>query len=325
MLDPSLLAARLDLVLDDATIPELPSHYRGKVRDNYDLPAGRRIIVATDRLSAFDRNIAAIPCKGQVLTQTARFWFDETADICPNHVIEYPDPNVLVCRRLDIMPVEIVVRDYLAGTTATSVWLMYKTGRRDIYGINFPEGLRENQKLPQPILTPTTKARDGEHDEPVTPAEIVERGLLSAAQWEAVSQTALTLFARGREIAAARGLILVDTKYEFGLDTDGRIILADEIHTPDSSRYWFAETYAAKFAAGAPPDAFDKDVLRRWVAARCDPYRDEIPPIPPLVIGETASVYIDAYERITGETFTLPAPGQKVLDRIRNNLARYFP
>jgi phosphoribosylaminoimidazole-succinocarboxamide synthase len=325
MLDPSLLAARLDLVLDDATIPELPSHYRGKVRDNYDLPAGRRIIVATDRLSAFDRNIAAIPCKGQVLTQTARFWFDETADICPNHVIEYPDPNVLVCRRLDIMPVEIVVRDYLAGTTATSVWSMYKAGRRDIYGIGFPDGLRENQKLPQPILTPTTKARDGEHDEPVTPAEIVERGLLSAAQWEAVSQTALTLFARGREIAAARGLILVDTKYEFGLDTDGRIILADEIHTPDSSRYWFAETYAAKFAAGAPPDAFDKDVLRRWVAARCDPYRDEIPPIPPLVIGETASVYIDAYERITGETFTLPAPGQKVLDRIRNNLARYFP
>jgi phosphoribosylaminoimidazole-succinocarboxamide synthase len=325
MLDPSLLAARLDLVLDDATIPELPSHYRGKVRDNYDLPAGRRIIVATDRLSAFDRNIAAIPCKGQVLTQTARFWFDKTADICPNHVIEYPDPNVLVCRRLDIMPVEIVVRDYLAGTTATSVWSMYKAGRRDIYGIGFPDGLRENQKLPQPILTPTTKARDGEHDEPVTPAEIVERGLLSAAQWEAVSRTALTLFARGREIAAARGLILVDTKYEFGLDTDGRIILADEIHTPDSSRYWFAETYAAKFAAGAPPDAFDKDVLRRWVAARCDPYRDEIPPIPLLVIGETASVYIDAYERITGETFTLPAPGQKVLDRIRNNLARYFP
>jgi phosphoribosylaminoimidazole-succinocarboxamide synthase len=324
MLDPSLLAARLDLVLDDATIPELPNHYRGKVRDNYDLPDGRRIIVATDRLSAFDRNIAAIPCKGQVLTQTARFWFDKTADICPNHVIEYPDPNVLVCRRLDIMPVEIVVRDYLAGTTATSVWSMYKAGRRDIYGINFPDGLRENQKLPQTILTPTTKARDGEHDEPVTPAEIVERGLLSAAQWGSVSQTALALFARGREIAAARGLILVDTKYEFGLDPEGRIILADEIHTPDSSRYWFAETYPARFAAGAPPDAFDKDVLRRWVAVRCDPYRDEIPPIPPLVIGETASVYIDAYERITGETFALPPPGHKVLDRIRNNLKQYF-
>jgi phosphoribosylaminoimidazole-succinocarboxamide synthase len=323
MLDPSLLAARLDLVLDDATIPELPNHYRGKVRDNYDLPDGRRIIVASDRLSAFDLNIAAIPCKGQVLTQTARFWFDQTADICPNHVIEYPDPNVLVCRRLDIMPVEIVVRDYLAGTTATSVWSMYKAGHRDIYGIHFPDGLRENQKLPQTILTPTTKAHDG-HDEPVTPAEIVATGMLSATQWDAVSRTALTLFARGREIAASRRLILVDTKYEFGLDRDGRIILADEIHTPDSSRYWFAETYPSRFAAGEPPDAFDKDVLRRWVAARCDPYRDPIPPIPPLVIGETAAVYIDAYERITGETFAVPPSVQKVLDRIRANLAPYF-
>ncbi len=323
MLDPSLLAARLDLVLDDATTPELPNHYRGKVRDNYDLPDGRRIIVATDRLSAFDLNIAAIPCKGQVLTQTARFWFDKTADICPNHVIEYPDPNVLVCHRLDIMPIEIVVRDYLAGTTGTSVWSMYKTGRRDIYGLRFPDGMRENQKLPQTILTPTTKAHDG-HDEPVTPAEIVARGLLSAAQWDAVSGIALALFARGREIAATRGLILVDTKYEFGLDRDGRIILADEIHTPDSSRYWFAETYPARFAAGEPPDAFDKDVLRRWVAARCDPYHDPIPPIPPLVVGETAVVYIDAYERITGEAFVVPPPGQKVLDRIRANLTRYF-
>ena len=321
MLDPSFLAARLDLVLDDATIPELPNHYRGKVRDNYDLPDGRRIIVATDRLSAFDRSIAAIPCKGEVLTQTARFWFDNTADICPNHVIEYPDPNVLVCRRLDIMPVEIVVRDYLAGTTATSVWSMYKAGRREIYGLEFPDGLRENQKLPLTVVTPTTKARDGEHDEPVTPAEIVERGLLSAAQWDSVSRIALALFARGRDVAAARGLILVDTKYEFGVDPQGQIILADEIHTPDSSRYWFAETYAARFAAGEPPDAFDKDVLRRWVTARCDPYRDEIPPIPPLVIGETAAVYIDAYERITGETFAVPPPGEKVLDRNRATLA----
>jgi phosphoribosylaminoimidazole-succinocarboxamide synthase len=324
MLDPSLLATRLDLVLEDATFPELPNHYRGKVRDNYDLPDGRRILIATDRLSAFDLNIAAIPCKGQVLTQTARFWFDQTADICPNHVIEYPDPNVLVCRRLDIMPVEMVVRDYMAGTTGTSIWPMYKAGRRDIYGMTFPEGLRENEKLPQTILTPTTKAQIGEHDEPVTPAEIVARGLLSQTRWDELSHIALTLFARGREIAASRGLILVDTKYEFGLDTEGRIILADEIHTPDSSRYWFAETYPGRFAAGQPPDAFDKDVLRRWVAARCDPYRDPIPPIPPLVIGETAAVYIDAYERITGETFTLPPPDRPVLDRIRDNLARYF-
>ena len=159
MVDPEFIARHADLVLDDATIPELPNHYRGKVRDNYDLPDGRRIIIATDRLSAFDRAIAAIPWKGQVLTQTARFWFDHTADLCPNHVLEYPDPSVLVGTRLDILPVEIVVRDYLAGTTATSVWPMYRQGRREMYGLRFPEGLRENEKLPAPVLTPTTKAQ----------------------------------------------------------------------------------------------------------------------------------------------------------------------
>src|ERR1700756_1367182 len=153
MIDPALLAARPDLMLDDATIPELPNHYRGKVRDNYDLPDGRRIIIATDRLSAFDRIITAIPFKGQVLTQIARFWFDATSDICPNHVIDYPDPNVLVCRRLDIMPVEIVVRDYLTGTTGTSIWPIYRAGRREIYGIRLPDGLREHQKLPRTIVT----------------------------------------------------------------------------------------------------------------------------------------------------------------------------
>ena len=328
MVDPDLLARHLDRVLDDATIPELPNHYRGKVRDNYDLPDGphgpRRIIIATDRLSAFDRNIAAIPFKGQVLTQIARFWFDRTADLCPNHVIEYPDPNVLVCRRLDILPVEVVVRDYLAGTTATSVWSMYKAGRREIYGFHFPDGLRENEKLPQTIVTPTTKARDGEHDEPVTAEEIMGRGLLTPPQWAEVTERALALFARGRDIAAARGLILVDTKYEFGLDRGGQIVLADEIHTPDSSRYWFAETYPRRFAAGKPPDSFDKDFLRRWVAARCDPYRDPIPPIPREVVAETARVYIDAFERITGDSFSVSQPETPVLQRIRANLSRYF-
>jgi phosphoribosylaminoimidazole-succinocarboxamide synthase len=212
----------------------------------------------------------------------------------------------------------------MAGTTGTSIWSMYKAGRREMYGHRFPDGLRENQKLPQTIITPTTKAGDGEHDAPVTAAQIVEHGLMAAAQWAALSETALKLFARGREIAASRGLILVDTKYEFGVDSEGNIILADEIHTPDSSRYWFAETYPARFAAGAPPDAFDKDVLRRWVAARCDPYKDDIPSIPPEVIGQTAAVYIDAYERITGEHFTVPPAGRPVLERIRANLARYF-
>jgi phosphoribosylaminoimidazole-succinocarboxamide synthase len=324
MVDAEFLARHLDLVLDDATIPELPNHYRGKVRDNYDLPDGRRLIVATDRLSAFDLNIAAIPFKGQVLTQIARFWFDRTADICANHVIDYPDPNVLLCQRLDILPVEIVVRDYLAGTTATSVWSMYKAGLRDIYGQRFPDGLRENQKLPRTIITPTTKARDGEHDEPVTEAEIIERGALTAGQWEELSRKALALFARGRDIAAGRGLILVDTKYEFGLAPDGRILLADEIHTPDSSRYWFGETYPSRLAAGEPPDSFDKDFLRRWVAARCDPYRDPIPPIPREIIAEAARIYVSVFETITGESFAVAQPDTPVLERIRANLRRFF-
>ncbi len=324
MVDPDFLAHHLDLVLDDATIPELPNHYRGKVRDNYDLPDGRRLIIATDRLSAFDRNIVAIPFKGQVLTQIARFWFDRTADICPNHVIDYPDPNVLLCKRLDILPIEIVVRDYLAGTTATSVWSMYKAGRREIYGLHFPDGLRENEKLPQPVITPTTKARDGEHDEPVTPGEILDRGLLTAAQWQEVSEKALALFARGRAIAAGRGLILVDTKYEFGRDRDGQILLADEIHTPDSSRYWFAESYPARFAAGEPPDSFDKDFVRRWVSARVDPYRDSIPPIPREIVAEAARIYVSVFETITGESFAVARPETPVLDRIQTNLRRFF-
>lgn len=324
MVDTALIARHLDRVLDDATIAELPNHYRGKVRDNYDLPDGRRLIIATDRLSAFDRNIAAIPFKGQVLTQIARYWFDATADICPNHVIDYPDPNVLLCQRLDILPVEVVVRDYLTGSTATSIWPMYRSGRREIYGIAVPEGLRENEKLPETIITPTTKARDGEHDEPVTAAEIVARGMLSAADWHDVSQKALALFAAGREIAARRGLILVDTKYEFGRDPDGRILLADEIHTPDSSRYWFAETYGRRVAAGETPDSFDKDVVRRWVGARVDPYRDPIPVIPREVIAEAARIYISVFETITGDSFSFAGLEVPVLDRIRHNLRPYF-
>jgi phosphoribosylaminoimidazole-succinocarboxamide synthase len=318
------LARHLDNVLFDATIPELPNHYRGKVRDNYDLPDRRRIIIATDRLSAFDRILAAIPCKGQVLTQIAQFWFEATRNICPNHVIEYPDPNVVVCHRLAIMPVEIVVRDYLTGTTATSIWPMYRAGRRELYGIRLPDGLRENQKLPATIITPTTKAFDGGHDEPLTPYDITERGLLTPEQWRTVSELALALFACGRKIAEQHGLILVDTKYEFGFDAAGGIILADEIHTPDSSRYWMRDSYPRRFAGGEPPESLDKDFVRRWVAARCDPYRDPIPPIPPDVILEAARIYIGVFETITGQSFVLPSPDAPVLARIRANLARYF-
>jgi phosphoribosylaminoimidazole-succinocarboxamide synthase len=323
-MDPALLRARAHQVLRDATIPELPNHYRGKVRDNYDLPDGRRVIVASDRLSAFDRILCAVPFKGQVLTQTARFWFEATRDICPNHVLDYPDPNVLVARRLDMLPVEMVVRGYLAGTTATSILTLYQAGRREMYGVRLPDGLCANQRLPQPLLTPTSKAAAGGHDEPLAPADIVGSGLLSQRQWDELAAIALGLFARGQAMAAERGLILVDTKYELGTDSNGTITLADEIHTPDSSRYWRAASYPARFAAGERPESFDKDFVRSWVAARCDPYRDPIPPIPDELVLATAAVYIEAFETITGRAFEFPADDGPVLDRIRRNLAPLF-
>lgn len=305
-------------------LPGLPNHYRGKVRDNYDLPDGRRVIVASDRLSAFDRNLCAVPYKGQVLTQTARYWFDVTADICPNHVVAYPDPNVLIGQRLEMLPVELVVRGYLAGTTSTSILTLYAKGEREMYGVTLPDGLRPNQRLPQPILTPTSKAADGDHDAPLSPAQILEQGLLTAEQWDTLSAYALALFARGQELAAQRGLILADTKYEFGLDADGRIVLADEIHTPDSSRFWKAATYEARFEAGERPDSFDKDFVRAWVAQRCDPYNDPIPEIPEDLIQATSAVYIEAFETITGQTFERPASDEPVLARVRRNLDQFL-
>jgi len=315
---------RMPPALSDATIPELPKHYRGKVRDNYDLPDGRRILISTDRISAFDVNLAAIPCKGQVLTQNARFWFERTRDICPNHVLDYPDPNVVVGELLTILPVEIVVRGYLAGTTGTSILTMYKHGQRDMYGVTMPDGMRDNEKLPTPIITPTTKAFDGAHDAPLSEAEIIRSGLLTQPQWDTLKAYAFTLFARGQEMAAERGLILADTKYEFGTDATGRIVLADEIHTPDSSRYWFAESYPERFANGEKPESFDKDFVRNWVVARCDPYKEPVPEIPADVIAQTAAVYIHAYETITGQAFSYPPADEAPLDRIRRNLAPYF-
>jgi len=311
-------------ILSDAFIPELPGRYNGKVRENYDLADGRRIIIATDRLSAFDIILTSIPFKGQVLTQTARYWFEETADICPNHVLDYPDPNVVIGTRLDILPVEIVVRGYLAGTTSTSILTKYRNGERAMYGTVLPDGMKDNEKLPQAIITPTSKAFDGGHDEPLSADEILAQKLLTPEQWETVSAYALALFARGQQHAAERGLILVDTKYEFGTDKDGRIVLADEIHTPDSSRYWIAESYEKSFATGTRPKSFDKDFVRAWVTERCDPYKDPIPQIPADLIAQTAKVYIEAYETITGQRFEPDLSGATVLDRIRGNLKTYF-
>jgi len=324
MLDPDRIRAAIPNVLTEAHFPELPNYYRGKVRENYDLSDGRRILISTDRQSAFDQVLAAVPFKGQVLTETARFWFEATKDICANHVLDYPDPNVVIGRRLSMLPVEMVVRDYLTGSTDTAIWPMYRDGKRSVYGVNLPDGLKKNDKLPGTILTPTTKAEQGGHDAPITPKEIVAQGLLSQKQWDEVAALSLAIFARGREIAAKNGLILVDTKFEFGLDEQGKIVLADEILTPDSSRYWKASNYAARHGAGAEPESLDKEFLRLWISSRCDPYKQPIPEIPADTLVEFAQKYIALYETVTGKTFAAPSAGEPVKERIRRNLAKFF-
>lgn len=325
---PADLRRRIEAALADVLVETdllgLSCTLRGKVRDNYDLPDGRRLIVATDRQSAFDHVLAAVPFKGQVLTAVARYWFEATADLCRNHVIAFPDPNVTVAKRLSMLPVEVVARDYLAGTTATSIWPMYREGARMLYGIRFPDGLRKNEKLPGTILTPTTKGAAGAHDCPISAGEVVERGLLTAAQWEEVAALALALFERGRTVAASRGLILVDTKYEFGLDEDGRVTLADEIHTPDSSRWWRMDSYQDRFERGDDPETLDKDFLRRWILDRCDPYTEPIPEIPAPTLIDFALRYITLYETITGDRFQPPLPVPRAPERIRDNIARYL-
>jgi len=308
--------------LTDAHFPELPGFYRGKVRDTYHLPDGRQVMIATDRQSAFDKVLAAVPHKGQVLNQTAKFWFEATADICPNHVLSYPDPNVVIAQHLAMMPIEMIVRDYMTGSTETSIWTMYQRGERLLYGHQFADGLVKNQKLPETILTPTTK---GERDAPITAAEIVSENLLSQQQWDDVAEISFALFARGREIAARRGLILVDTKYEFGVDGEGRITVADELHTPDSSRYWRQQSYADRMAAGAEPEGLDKEFLRLWVRARCDPYKEPVPEIPAETLREFSGKYIALFEAITGQTFEYAEGDAPIFDRIRANLAQALP
>lgn len=318
----------LDNCVTDAEFSQLPGFRRGKVRDAYDLPDGRTVMITTDRQSAFDKVLAAVPYKGQVLTQTAQFWFDATADICPNHVLEFPDPNISVVKRLDMLPVEMVVRDYMTGSTETSIWPMYDKGARTMYGVDFPDSLTKNAKLPDTILTPTTKAEQGEHDAPTTPDEIVATGLLPQETWNELARLSLALFARGRELAAKNGLILVDTKYEFGCDENGTIVLADEVHTPDSSRFWIASSYETRMAAGSEPESLDKEFLRLWIAARCDPYKDPIPEIPDDVLLEFSAKYIRLYEQVTGQTFKYPpthiAPQDRIKAALRANLPEFF-
>jgi phosphoribosylaminoimidazole-succinocarboxamide synthase len=291
---------------------------RGKVRDFFVLPDGRRrVLITTDRLSAFDHNVGLVPYKGQVLNQLSAWWFDKTRDIVPNHFISMPDPNVTLSRETHAILIEVVVRGYITGTTSTSLWTRYEAGEREIYGIKFPDGLRKNEPLHEAIITPTTKTRDG-HDERLTNLEVVERGYVNADIWEKIQVAALALFKRGQELAAGNGLILVDTKYEFGLTPDtGEITLIDEIHTPDSSRFWDAHSYPLRLELGSEPENFDKELVRLWYVARN--YRgDGVPPqMSESLIIATSERYQAVYERLTGLPFE-PAvyPAEERIERV---------
>lgn len=290
----------------------------GKVRDIYRLDDSRRLLITTDRVSAFDRVLGLVPYKGQVLNQLAAWWFDQTADIVDNHVLSVPDPNVMLVLEAQALPVEVIVRGYITGVTSTSLWTLYHAGVERPYGLDLPPGLQKNDRLPQPVITPTTKAGRGQHDERLTPDEVVERGLIDPDLWEEVKRVAVALFRRGQDVAMRGGLVLVDTKYEFGL-IDGELALIDEIHTPDSSRYWVAQSYGPARREGNEPESFDKEFLRMWYAARGYMGDGEAPPLPDKTIVQLAERYIAAYEGLAMETFT-PAP-LPAAARIARNLS----
>jgi phosphoribosylaminoimidazole-succinocarboxamide synthase len=288
--------------LKETNLP-LANKQTGKVRDWYDLPNGQRLIVTTDRLSAFDIILAAVPFKGQVLNQLSAWWFEQTKDIIPNHIISLPDPNASVVKVAEPILVEVIVRGYITGVTSTALWYRYSLGERNIYGYTFPEGLQKNARLPEPIITPTTKGGATGHDERLTCAEVVEKGLLDAKTWDQVQAAALAIFKRGQEIANKAGMILVDTKYEFGIASDGSVVLIDEVHTPDSSRFWKADTYEARFAAGEDPENFDKEFVRIAYAEKGYRGDGEIPEMPDELWASASERYITIYELLTGKTF----------------------
>ncbi|KAF8063831.1 purC [Scenedesmus sp. PABB004] len=315
------IAAALGNCVTQTSLP-LPNKRVGKVRDTYELD-DKIVIVTTDRQSAFDRLLASIPFKGQVLNQTSAWWFAGTSHIVGNAVLDVPDPNITVMKKCTVFPVEFVVRGYMTGSTDTSLWTHYKAGARSYCGNAFPDGMAKNERLAANVITPTTKSET--HDEPIAPADIVARGLMTASDWDAASAAALSLFAHGQATAAARGLLLVDTKYELGKDADGNILLLDEIHTPDSSRYWLADSYEARLAAGEEPQNIDKEFLRLWFRQRCDPYKDEVlPAAPPELVRELSSRYVYLYERITGQAFAPPPAGEPVAERMLRNMAAYL-
>jgi len=309
MIERAELIAAIPHCLTETNLP-LPQKYPGKVRDTYDLGDGRLLLITTDRQSGFDRMLGAIPFKGQVLNRTSLSWFEATKHIIGNHVLSSPHANALLARKCRVLPIEFVVRGYMTGSTDTSIWTQYASGSRFFCGHTLPEDMKKNEKLHASIVTPTTKEK--EHDRPITAEEIVAEEWLTAGEWELASAKALELFAFGQKVAAERGLILVDTKYEFGVAGDGEILLIDEIHTPDSSRYWLADSYAERVAAGLEPDMIDKEFFRLWFRERCDPYKDAVLPVPPDdLIAELAARYIQLFEKITGDTF---APDARSLE-----------
>ncbi len=306
-------------ILQETDFDFLGPKTTGKVRDLYE-QGNKLVLITTDRHSSFDRIIAHIPWKGQVLNQVSAWWFDKTKDIVPNHVLAIPDPNVTIAKKCTMVPVEAVVRGYLTGVTDTAIWTRYANGKRDFGDVLLPDGMKKNQKLPRPIFDPTTK--EAEHDRALTPQDMIAEGFITRTLFERIRETALALFARGQEVAARSGLILVDTKYEFGTDEAGALVLIDEIHTPDSSRYWQRNSYQARFAAGEEPDYFDKEFLRLWFKEHCDPYADAtLPDAPQELVQELSRRYIQMYEQITGAKFERGET--PILPRIARNLKSY--
>lgn len=321
MLTTEEIQQQIPHCLAGTDFPTLGEKYEGKVRDNY-TKGEQRIIIVTDKLSAFDRIICLIPFKGQVLNQMARFWFNETKDIIGNHVIEFPDPNVVIAKQCKPVAMEMVVRGYITGVTSTSAWYNYERGVRNFCGNVLPEGLKKNQKFEKPILTPSTKALHGHHDESVTKEDIIARTDVTEEEYNKIAEASLKLYQRGVEVAAKQGIILVDTKYEFGKTPDGEIVLIDEIHTPDSSRFWYADEYEKRLAAGEEQKKIDKEYLREWLAERGFIGEGDVPEIPDEIRVETARRYIEAYELITGEKFD--AKVEPVMERIEKSLSKYL-
>jgi phosphoribosylaminoimidazole-succinocarboxamide synthase len=302
MFSKDQLIQLLPSALKETKLP-LANKTSGKVRDWYDLPDGKRLIITTDRLSAFDKILATVPYKGQVLNQLSAWWFEQARDIIPNHIFSLPDPNAAVVNVAEPFLVEVIVRGYITGVTSTALWYRYSLGERDIYGYRFSEGLQKNSRLSEPIITPTTKGGVTGHDERLTCAEVVEKGLLDSQTWDQVQSAALAIFKRGQEIANQAGMILVDTKYEFGRAADGSVVLIDEVHTPDSSRFWRADSYEERFSAGEDPENFDKEFVR--IAYAENGYRGDgdAPSMPDELWSSASERYIKIYQLLTGKKF----------------------